>query len=608
MDSGSRSTGAGDYRGEARELPRPGEVICGKYRLDSVLGAGGMGVVMAALDTSLGRSVAIKFLAPHRASREGAVARFVREARAAAAIQSEHVVRVFEVSTLPNGAPFIVMEHLRGADLVHVLGQRGVLPIDEACDLLLQACEALGEAHGLGIVHRDLKPQNLFLTQRPDGSHCVKVLDFGISKTVDDGAPNLTSTDMVMGTPLYMSPEQVRSLKNVDARADIWALGSILFELLTMSPVFQAPSASALCAMIAMDPPTPLRVRRPQAPPELEGVILRCLHKDPAGRFQDVAALADALVPFASERGRLSAARISRVVRSGTGPVPFGQPSSGAGSFSRPPAHVLELGMASTTGMGTTRSDPPGPPFVPSTAGSPRTAPGPSLLPAAPHPTTQSTWHQTNMTGQKQASSGAHVAVLGVLAGLAALALIAGVAWYFVIRQGASATTSETLEAGVPGAMFSGAPAPIPTPSAQPTVSATSSATALPPSPKPGPAPQKDGGAPVQKDGGAPAQKDGGAPAPTPPSPDKEEQERIAAMGRAAEAQCRNHRQQMTTFARDDATRQRAATQAKTFMCRGMASSSCERQVCLEACLVLGDQPCIQNMRFVIDHGPAPKY
>ncbi|MBX3261792.1 MAG: protein kinase [Labilithrix sp.] len=603
MDSTVRSGGGGGIDGGG--LPRPGEVICGKYRIDSVVGTGGMGVVMGAVDTSLGRAVAIKFLAPHKASREGAVARFLREARAAAAIQSEHVVRVFEASTLPNGAPFIVMEHLRGVDLAQLLQRRGALPIDEACDLLLQACEALGEAHGRGIVHRDLKPQNLFLTHRPDGSPCVKVLDFGISKAVDEGAQNLTSTDTVMGTPLYMSPEQVRSLKNVDARADIWALGSILFELLTLSPIFHAPSASALCAMIAMDPPTPLRARRPQAPAELEAVILRCLHKDPAGRFQDVAALAEALAPFASERGRLSATRVSRVVRAGTGPAPFGggtaRPHSPMASPAASPMGLLAVGM-STTGLGSTVGDPSRSSFTPSF---PRMDPG--SLPGAPGPT-QSTWHQTqaNTTGQPPGTSGVVVAVLGVITGLVLLALVGGGAWYFVIRKDASLTAAtDGPDASAPGATV--VPAPLPAPSASTTAVTTATATATSPAPSPAPAPtaRRDGGAPAPTDAGAPMQKDAGAPS---PDKDKEEAERLAALARSAETNCNHHRQQMTTFARDEASRKTAATRAKGFMCRGLAGSKCERQVCLEACLILNDSMCIQNARYAIDHGPTPKY
>ena len=293
-------------------LPRPGDIVAGKYRIESTIGQGGMGVVLGAIDQSLGRPVAIKFLHPLRAANEAAAARFGREARAAASLQSEHVVRVHEVGTLPNGAPFIVMERLAGSDLAHVVQQRGGLPVDFACDLLLQTCEALAQAHARGIVHRDLKPQNLFLTTRPDGSPCVKVLDFGISKAADadEHAPQLTSTDMVMGTPLYMSPEQVRSLKNVDARADIWALGAILFELLTASLPFDGPSASALHAAIAMDPPASIRQRRPDLPQHVEAAILRCLEKDPARRFQTVQELAAAIAPFATDRGRQSSSAL----------------------------------------------------------------------------------------------------------------------------------------------------------------------------------------------------------------------------------------------------------------------------------------------------------
>ncbi len=586
--------------GRGGEIPRPGEVICGKYRIENVVGTGGMGVVMGATDTSLNRAVAIKFLSPERVQREGAVARFLREARSAAAIQSEHVVRVFDVSTLPNGAPFIVMEHLRGGDLSQLLTTRGALSIEEACDYVLQACEALGEAHARGIVHRDLKPQNLFLAQRPDGSPLVKVLDFGISKAAfdGDGAPpqNLTATDTVMGTPLYMSPEQVRSLKNVDHRADIWALGSILFELLTMSPIFEAPSASALCAMIAMDPPTPLRARRPQAPAELEAVILRCLHKDPAGRFQDVGALAEALAPFASERGRLSATRVSAILR-GTAPAPFGSS----------PAVIPAGFSASTTGTGPTMGDPSrsamfGAPSVsnapPPNASHPpfgAAGSGPSLPPGQHPPNTQSNWHQTNTgTREKSGTSGVIVAMLGVLTGLVLLGVIGGGAYVYVSRRDAALAAKQTPPAtddgGNAGAMTA---APVPTTSAAPT--ATSTATSK-------------GNANIKKDGGTPSQKDGGAGPSPGPDKDKEEQERNAALGRQAEANCRVHTQNMTTFAHDDASRKEAAQRAKNFMCRGMVSSRCERQVCLQACMTLNDQPCIQNITYVIDHGPPPKY
>jgi len=274
-----------------------------------------MGVVLGAVDLSLGRKVAIKFLSPQKAGRQGATERFAREARAAASLQSENVVRVFEVGTLLTGPSFIVMEHLEGADLAQTLDAQGPLPVEEAVDYVLQACEAIGEAHRRGIVHRDLKPQNLFLTRLPNGRACVKVLDFGISKAIEAQGPVITFVDMVMGTPLYMSPEQMRSLTSVDWRSDIYALGAILFELITASPIYDADTTAELAAMIALMPPVALRSRRPEAAAELEAAIARCVHKDPNGRFQDVAELAAALVPFASDQGRVSATNVWRVVR-----------------------------------------------------------------------------------------------------------------------------------------------------------------------------------------------------------------------------------------------------------------------------------------------------
>ena len=298
-------------------LPLPGEVVGQKYRIETMLGSGGIGVVLGATDLSLSRTVALKFLLPKSVQRSGLAARFHREARAVAALESEHVARVFEVATMPNGAPYIVMEHLRGCDLAKLVHQSGVLPFTDAVDFVLQTCEALSEAHGRGIIHRDLKPQNLFLTERRDGSPCIKVLDFGISKVDGDEAIDLTSPETVMGTPQYMSPEQVRSLKEVDHRTDIWALGSVLFYLLGGVAPFTAPTQSAIFAMIAMNPPASIRALRSNVPPGLEAIIIRCLHKDPAGRFRDVAELAHALAPFASQVGQLSVGRVTRIVHGG---------------------------------------------------------------------------------------------------------------------------------------------------------------------------------------------------------------------------------------------------------------------------------------------------
>jgi eukaryotic-like serine/threonine-protein kinase len=295
-----------------------GEILAGKYRVERVLGMGGMGVVVAALHLALDERVAIKFLLPEALANAEAVARFAREARAAVKIKSQHVARVIDVGTLETGAPYMVMEFLKGQDLSNHLRESGALPVVDAVDFVLQACEALAEAHALGIVHRDLKPANLFLTTLADGSPCVKVLDFGISKVTNPSAsgPDLgmTKTQTMMGSPLYMSPEQMASSRDVDGRADLWAIGTILYELLTGRVPFNADTMPQLCAMILQYPPPPPRSLRPEIPEGLVHVVLRCLEKDRTRRFANVAELAHALAPFGSRAASRSAERVSRVL------------------------------------------------------------------------------------------------------------------------------------------------------------------------------------------------------------------------------------------------------------------------------------------------------
>jgi eukaryotic-like serine/threonine-protein kinase len=294
-----------------------GQILAGKYRVEKVLGEGGMGVVVAAMDTTLERRVAIKFLLPQYAMHPEAATRFLREARAAVKIQSEHIARVIDVSSLENGAPYMVMEHLQGGDLSDVLRKNGPVSVDTAVAYVLQASDAIAEAHAYGIVHRDLKPANLFLANQPDGSVKIKVLDFGISKNTvasETKDVSLTRTSSMMGSPLYMSPEQMRSSRDVDTRTDIWALGVILYELLTGRLPFDATSIPELSAKILLDDPEPLS--RADVPAELERAISRALAKSPSARFPTVAEFAVALAPFTSKRARANVERISKLLQS----------------------------------------------------------------------------------------------------------------------------------------------------------------------------------------------------------------------------------------------------------------------------------------------------
>jgi serine/threonine-protein kinase len=294
---------------------RSGEVLAGKYRVDRVLGVGGMGIVVAATHLQLDQRVALKFMLPEALARPMLLERFAREARAAGRLKSEHVARVLDVGTLESGLPYMVMEYLEGRDLGSLVETTGALPTETAVDFVLQACDAVAEAHSLGIVHRDLKPRNLFVTHRNDGRALVKVLDFGIAKhTVPSGVDlSLTKTTEVIGSPNYMSPEQLRSSKGADERSDIWALGVILYELLTGVLPFNAESVTQLIAMVLSEDPRPIRELRADVPTGLGRVIEQCLRKDPAARFPSTAQLAAALEPFAPSDSRGLATRIARI-------------------------------------------------------------------------------------------------------------------------------------------------------------------------------------------------------------------------------------------------------------------------------------------------------
>ncbi len=290
-------------------------MLAGKYRVGRVLGAGAMGVVVAAHHMQLDTPVAIKLLWPSIACDREALRRFAWEARAMAKIPGEHVARVLDLGSLENEAPFMVMEFLDGVDLARWMDTQGALPAEQAVDFLLQTCIAVADAHRLGIVHRDLKPSNLFCIRRANGRHLVKVLDFGISKLTGASASrsdNLrTTASDAAGSPLYMSPEQAKSSRDVDQRTDIWALGAILFELLTLKKPFQGQTLHAVCTQIAHEEPASVRSFRPDVPAGLEAVIRKCLEKSPEKRFQSVAELAQALLEFGPENAKALVAHIS---------------------------------------------------------------------------------------------------------------------------------------------------------------------------------------------------------------------------------------------------------------------------------------------------------
>ena len=298
---------------------KPGDVLAGKYRVERVLGAGGMGVVVCAMHVDLGELRAVKFMLPHAVTSGTAVERFFREARAAARLRSGHVAQVHDMGRLETGEPYIVMEYLEGSDLAAVLKKQGPLPIEVAVRYVIQACEGLAEAHAAGVVHRDLKPANLFLGKAADGAPQIKVLDFGISKLTQEGTPSeLTDTEATIGSPYHMSPEQVRSSRDVDHRTDIWSLGVILYQLVTGTLPFQGDGRLELClAIVQDDPPRPSSVRE-EVPPDLEAAILRCLAKSPEARFPDVGKLAAslaALLPDAETTLRVK--RIARLAAGG---------------------------------------------------------------------------------------------------------------------------------------------------------------------------------------------------------------------------------------------------------------------------------------------------
>lgn len=431
-----------------------GVLLLDKYRIDAVIGRGGMGVVLAATHVALEEKVAIKVLKANLTTDDEARGRFLREAQSAVKLKSEHVTRVHDIGVLPDGSPFMVMEYLEGMDLDQMVKANGATSPPLAASYLLQACEGLAEAHARGIIHRDIKPSNIFVTWRADGSPLLKLLDFGISRAVQaDGELSLTRTASILGTPAFMSPEQMRSSRRVDARTDIWSLGVVMYELLEARWPFAAESFTEMCVKVSADPPEPMTCA-----PELQTVVFRCLEKDPATRFANVGELASAIAPHVSDP-REAALRVERIKRilarstafSGvedTGPAHTAQaPAQPGGSGPvriaavTPPAGVRQPRLASAVTHGNGEL-----------LGGPRTG----VIAASPQP-----------PSRRRAL---------VIGGVAAAALAVGIVG-FAVTRGGSAPAVPAASGGSPSTVA--APAPDATPDAAVLATAPPSDAAL---------------------------------------------------------------------------------------------------------------------------------
>jgi serine/threonine-protein kinase len=508
---------------------RVGEVLLGKYRIERELGRGGMGYVVAARHLELDELVAVKLILTEFADNADVVRRFTREARAAAKIASEHVVRVSDVGRLPSGEPYMVMELLKGQDLQEVLQQRVTLAIAEAVDYLAQVLEAVAEAHAVGIVHRDLKPANIFVTQRRNGTPCLKVLDFGISKLTGAGAASTSheKTQGLLGSPLYMSPEQLLPGGEVDGRSDIWALGVIFFQLVTGQFPFTAESLPQLLMKVMNHPPLGLSELRPDLPPQLDAVIAKCLAKEPARRFASVTDLARALAPFGTAAAQSSLAAIENVLPGARPPLESADFPAGA-----PPA-LATPGATSTHALSSAPS-PDAPSAAPSAGSGPLGSGARGTVPLWPNQAAtfeplETDSPATRGTGASGAAKPARGPVIVALAGFVGVALIGAVLGTAgLLRRSADVGRSAITRADPTPEVSAATPAPpasasasssvaavlgpsTPSPAPAPSVAATATAKATPVAVKPQGTESKP--RPATTESSAPARA---APPPTP--------------------------------------------------------------------------------------------
>jgi serine/threonine-protein kinase len=462
-----------------------------------------MAVVVEAMHMVLGQRVAIKILRADAAQAPSVIERFQQEAQIAAQLPGDHIVRVTDVGQTDTGAPFIVMELLIGRDLEAEILARGCLPMEEAVDVMLQACEGVAEAHAVGLVHRDLKPGNLFVMRRRDGSPQVKVLDFGISKlTRREDNVSLTQATDNFGTPLYMSPEQIQSVKHVDARSDQHALAAILYTLLAGRPPWTAPTVTALSVLIATHPPPSLRGLRPDVPSRLEQVLARALAKQPGDRFADLAAFAYALVPFGSVGAQASVRRISSALASATPATGFDPRVSehgylaGGAPHASPSSPGLSPNLTGLSGSGLHaiprgNSSNPGAPSIPHPFAGPRGSMG------------QTSSALTTPLGGEASSRRLPLAIAFVSLTALSVALIVALAlFYFRPKQpddaGAQAASVTSAAPAVP-VTVAAPPEPAPPPALEAPLPVTSAAPDVAPTAAPSPTPPPVATAPAPK-------------------------------------------------------------------------------------------------------------